>query len=267
MTYNTTHIRRSFLYIFEQTSQFCYNKVLLLPYDTHYRHHITRWLTSNVWLIFYFLFLSLAVSRSSLPYTKLKDVLYIHLLNLFQVIEAVTNAEMLLLLFAFSTFHSTYGDSVMVAPIPVLTGSISVSCVPAETRSNVGLGVECDLQRNDTVGGRYCRGVLLGEHVSPALCYCADQPGNGSTLTSMQAAHLYLRMSKTFNKSACKCNDVWNRFSTRYLLPCVYRLIKLNSSWPSYACMRQWPRSWLLQIMVCRLFGAKPLSQPLVTYC
>ena len=95
----------------------------------------------------------------------------------------------------------------MVAPIPVLTGSTSISCVSAETRSSVGLGVECDLQRNDTVGGQYCRGVLMGEHVSPALCYCADQPGNGSTLTSMQAAHLYLRMSKTFNKGAFKFND------------------------------------------------------------
>ena len=31
--------------------------------------------------------------------------------------------------------------------------------------------------------------------------------------------------------------------------------------------MRQWTRSSLVQIMACRLFGAKPLSEAMLTYC
>ena len=40
----------------------------------------------------------------------------------------------------------------------------------------------------------------------------------------------------------------------------ITRLQWFNSSPPSAAYMRQWIRSALVQIMVCRLFGAKPLS-------
>ena len=40
-----------------------------------------------------------------------------------------------------------------------------------------------------------------------------------------------------------------------------------NSSPPSAAYMRQWIGSTLVQIMVCRLFGAKPLSKPILSYC
>ena len=43
-------------------------------------------------------------------------------------------------------------------------------------------------------------------------------------------------------------------------------LIKLNSSPPSAAYMRQWIGSALVQIMACRLFGAKPLSKPMLGY-
>ena len=41
----------------------------------------------------------------------------------------------------------------------------------------------------------------------------------------------------------------------------------INSSPPSAAYMRQWIRSTLVQIMACRLFGAKPLSEPVLGYC
>ena len=41
----------------------------------------------------------------------------------------------------------------------------------------------------------------------------------------------------------------------------------INSSPPSAAYIRQWIRSALVQIMTCRLFGAKPLSKPLLGYC
>ena len=41
----------------------------------------------------------------------------------------------------------------------------------------------------------------------------------------------------------------------------------INSFPPSAAYMRQWTASALLQIMACRLFGAKPLSKPMIGYC
>ena len=41
----------------------------------------------------------------------------------------------------------------------------------------------------------------------------------------------------------------------------------VNSSPPSAAYMRQWIRSALVQIMACRLCGAKPLSEPMLEYC
>ena len=31
--------------------------------------------------------------------------------------------------------------------------------------------------------------------------------------------------------------------------------------------MRQWTGSTLVQVLACRLFGAKPLSEPMLTYC
>ena len=39
-----------------------------------------------------------------------------------------------------------------------------------------------------------------------------------------------------------------------------------NASLPSVAYMSQWIGSALVQIMACRLFGAKPLSKPLSGY-
>ena len=41
----------------------------------------------------------------------------------------------------------------------------------------------------------------------------------------------------------------------------------LNSSPPSAAYIRQWIGSALVQVMACRLFGAKPLPEPMLTCC
>ena len=41
----------------------------------------------------------------------------------------------------------------------------------------------------------------------------------------------------------------------------------INSYPPSAAYMRQWIGPALVQIMDCRLFGAKPLSKPMLGYC
>ena len=40
-----------------------------------------------------------------------------------------------------------------------------------------------------------------------------------------------------------------------------------NSLRPSDAYMRQLTRPSLVQIMACRLVGAKPLSEPMLEYC
>ena len=41
----------------------------------------------------------------------------------------------------------------------------------------------------------------------------------------------------------------------------------VNSSPPSAAYIRQWTGSALVQVMACRLFGAKPLPEPMLVYC
>ena len=47
----------------------------------------------------------------------------------------------------------------------------------------------------------------------------------------------------------------------------VHACTSLNSSPPSDGYIRQWIGWALVQIMVCRLFGAKPLSKPMLGYC
>ena len=49
----------------------------------------------------------------------------------------------------------------------------------------------------------------------------------------------------------------WNKLSTA----------RVNSSSLSAAYMRQWLGSALVQIMACRLFGAKPLPKPMLGFC
>ena len=41
----------------------------------------------------------------------------------------------------------------------------------------------------------------------------------------------------------------------------------MDSSSPSAAYMHHWTGSALVQIMACRLIGAKPLSEPMLEYC
>ena len=51
------------------------------------------------------------------------------------------------------------------------------------------------------------------------------------------------------------------------LLPHPPRGWWVNSSPPNAAYMRQWIGSALVQIMACRIFGAMPLSEPMLEYC
>ena len=54
-------------------------------------------------------------------------------------------------------------------------------------------------------------------------------------------------------------------FGTRLLV--MTSLYRVNSLRPSDAYMCQWTKSSLVQIMAFRLFGAKPLSKPMLEYC
>ena len=49
--------------------------------------------------------------------------------------------------------------------------------------------------------------------------------------------------------------------------PCVSRCLRVKQLKPKEAYMRQWTRPSLVQIMSCRLFGAKALSKPSRAYC
>ena len=50
-------------------------------------------------------------------------------------------------------------------------------------------------------------------------------------------------------------------------LCCSPECISLNSSPPSAAYMRRWTGLSLVQVMACRLLGAKPLPEPILAYC
>ena len=50
-----------------------------------------------------------------------------------------------------------------------------------------------------------------------------------------------------------------------YVVDAVY--YPVNSSSPGATYMRQWTGPSLIQLMACRLFGAKPLPEPMLAYC
>ena len=60
-----------------------------------------------------------------------------------------------------------------------------------------------------------------------------------------------------FNQLAPAQNQCWTSYTN-----CLF-----NSSPPSVAYKHQWIGSALVQIMACRLFDAKPLSEPMLGYC
>ena len=61
----------------------------------------------------------------------------------------------------------------------------------------------------------------------------------------------------------------WQSFglSLKVLIKCPCPLLQINSSPPSAAYMRQRTRCAMVQVMARRLFGAKPLPEPMLIYC
>ena len=60
--------------------------------------------------------------------------------------------------------------------------------------------------------------------------------------------------------------QIWTFLSDNFDLSQMSDTFHKHSSPPSAAYMRQWIRQALVQIMACRLFGAKPLSEPMQDY-
>ena len=61
-------------------------------------------------------------------------------------------------------------------------------------------------------------------------------------------------------------NDFINTF-VQHFNDTSINAFSVNSSPPSAAYMRQWTGLALIQIMICRMVGAKPLPEPTLTYC
>ena len=59
---------------------------------------------------------------------------------------------------------------------------------------------------------------------------------------------------------------IYNNHHPSHNQQCEWRCL-VNSSPSSAAYMRQWTRTALVQVMTCRLFGAKSLPEPMLTYC
>ena len=92
---------------------------------------------------------------------------------------------------------------------------------------------------------------------------CRFKTAHGNTLHNHNVTTTWLRRNAIFTQ--------WWRHQSihwRYVSP-VEDTNLVTSSPPGavYIYMRQWIGSALLQIMVCRLFGAKPLSEPMLEYC
>ena len=68
---------------------------------------------------------------------------------------------------------------------------------------------------------------------------------------------------------ACKikCFFVFSIFFHLFVYTFKFQNRQLNSSPPSAAYMRQWIELALVQTMACCLFGAMPLSKPMLGYC
>ena len=88
------------------------------------------------------------------------------------------------------------------------------------------------------------------------------------TGTSISSSNVYI-YQKILGKNQQKLSKEQNMFlNTTLFIQLEARLELLqfcmNSSRPSVTYMRQWIGSALVQIVACRLFGAKPLSKPML---
>ena len=105
------------------------------------------------------------------------------------------------------------------------------------------------------------------ETFSALLAICAgNSPVSGEFPTQRPATRSFdVFFDQRPNKRLSK--QLWCWWFETHSPPLWRHINDVHSSPPSAAYMPQRIRSTLFHIMVCRLFGAKPLSEPMLGYC
>ena len=110
------------------------------------------------------------------------------------------------------------------------------------------------------------------DHLIPPIYYhCSWWPGEAwdpniyNIISGVLILEYFAFNTNSFNTIAHTTDKLFSESKLK-TLPNMASLT-FNSSRPSAAYMRQWIRPTLVQIMSCRLFGAKPLSNPILGYC
>ena len=93
------------------------------------------------------------------------------------------------------------------------------------------------------------------------------------TYSGLKRLLIFCRHFQILDENVCKCSIsfyIWLKFLPRIELTVIIVIgngLALTHLLPSATYMQQWIGSALVQIMACRLFGAKPLSQQMKRYC
>ena len=86
----------------------------------------------------------------------------------------------------------------------------------------------------------------------------------------VDSPHRAPMIMSSFSSAWTRCGTI-NQVLGMTIMGCFYKaskfFITFNSSPPRATYMHQWIGSALVQIMACRLFGAKLLSKPMLGYC
>ena len=92
--------------------------------------------------------------------------------------------------------------------------------------------------------------IYCGYHTTSVIC-------SGKYFIATMAEYIGVMLVYMQN---CICTAIWNVYQ-RYL-----DVLQIHPP-PNAAYMRQWIGPTLVHIMAFRLFGAKPLHQPMLAYC
>ena len=116
--------------------------------------------------------------------------------------------------------------------------------------------------------------VRYSHHLSQfivAVIYSTNPTGVIIGFFVQNSLHFFKFINTTFNwsnticttKKHVSCEETYGCDVSAFLVSCLI----FQSSPPSALYMRQWIGSALVQTMVCRRFGAKPLSKTILCYC
>ena len=94
----------------------------------------------------------------------------------------------------------------------------------------------------------------------PLIIYFSDKFIRNNSRSQWVNQELFSTRAKEQNEAMCIFHGI---YCTRNRHP---KVNNPSSSTHSAACMRQWIGSALVEIMVCRLFGVKPLFKPMLVF-